>query len=308
MELEELYRRDLSLLVALQVLIEERSVTQAAKRLHLSQSATSRILSRLRTMLGDPLFTRVGSSLLPTNFALNCQQRLQAPIAELSQLLTPRQFDPAQCRQTFCIAVTDFGSQSLMPTILERLYSQAPGLNLEVTPVQHQELKDQLGSKGVDLAICRSPGESAPLKSKELGQVGVRAVMAPDHPLANQPLTLSNYQQYPQAVVAISDGVKALLDDAMTSLPERRTLLRSSSLCHALVLLKHQPLLLTLPSGMAEQAAANHNLVVKPLPFSLPRIDYHLFWHSRTDLDPAQQWLRDEITSATAAILNGKLA
>ncbi|WP_417347795.1 LysR family transcriptional regulator [Ferrimonas sp.] len=308
MELEELYRRDLSLLVALQVLIEEGSVTQAAKRLHLSQSATSRVLARLREMLGDPLFTRVGTRLQPTQFALDCQQKLQAPIAELSHLLSPRVFDPAQCQQTFTIAVTDFALQALMPAILERLYTEAPDVNLEVLPVQHRDLKTQLGSEGVDLAICRAPGKSAPLMSRNLGLVGLRAVVAKEHPLADALLEPDHFREYPSAVVAVSDGVKALMDDAMAGLSDHRMLLRTPSLGNALVLLKHQPLLLTLPSGLAEQAGVQHDLVVKPLPFPLPPIDYHLFWHSRTGEDPAQRWLRELITDATSPLLDGQLS
>lgn len=70
MELEDIYRRDLNLLVALRVLIEENSVSKAATRLNLSQSAMSRVLGRLRDLLGDPLFTRQGQHLIPTQKAL----------------------------------------------------------------------------------------------------------------------------------------------------------------------------------------------------------------------------------------------
>ena len=66
MELEDVYRRDLNLLVALKVLLDEGSVSRAAIRLNLSQSAMSRVLGRLRDLVGDPLFTRQGQSLLPT--------------------------------------------------------------------------------------------------------------------------------------------------------------------------------------------------------------------------------------------------
>ncbi|USD36586.1 LysR family transcriptional regulator [Ferrimonas sp. SCSIO 43195] len=308
MELEELYRRDLSLLIALQVLIEERSVTQAAKRLHLSQSATSRILSRLRTMLGDPLFTRVGPSLQPTDFALSCQQRLQAPIAELSHLLAPREFTPSQCRQKFTIAVTDFAMQALMPLILPRLYSRAPEIQIEVTPVQHQELQTQLGLKGVDVAMCRAINNNTQLMQKEMGQVGVRPVVAPDHPLANKQLQPEDFQRYPLAIVAISDGVKALLDEAMAPWPGGQVILRTPSLDNALTLMGFKQMILILPSGLAEQVAQQHELRVKTLPFPLPRIDYHLFWHSRIDHDSAQQWLREEIIAATAPVLSGTLA
>ena len=77
MELEDIYRRDLNLLVALKVLIEEGSVSQAALRLNLSQSATSRVLGRLRELLNDPLFTRQGQHLIPTKKALEISQRIE---------------------------------------------------------------------------------------------------------------------------------------------------------------------------------------------------------------------------------------
>uniref|UniRef100_UPI001889E772 helix-turn-helix domain-containing protein n=1 Tax=Vibrio anguillarum TaxID=55601 RepID=UPI001889E772 len=66
MELEDIYRRDLNLLIALRVLIEESSVSKAAQRLNLSQSAMSRVLGRLRDLLNDPLFTRQGQHLIAT--------------------------------------------------------------------------------------------------------------------------------------------------------------------------------------------------------------------------------------------------
>ncbi|WP_309147284.1 MULTISPECIES: LysR family transcriptional regulator [Shewanella] len=135
MELEDIYRQDLSLLIALQVLVEERSVTRAAKRLHLSQSATSRILGRLRQMLDDPLFSRVGQQLVPTQYALDCYRQLQGPTSELLTLLTPNAFVPSQCRQTFTLAATDFAIQGLLPFILPEIYRQAPNIRLNILPV-----------------------------------------------------------------------------------------------------------------------------------------------------------------------------
>ncbi|QIZ76954.1 LysR family transcriptional regulator [Ferrimonas lipolytica] len=307
MELEELYRRDLSLLIALQVLLEERSVTKAAQRLHLSQSATSRILSRLRQMLDDPLFNRVGQRLEPTEFALECERQLQQPIAQLSNLFSPKTFSPQSCQQRFTIAVTDFAMQACIPLILKRLYQQAPQLRLEITPVQQQELLAQLSIKGVDVAICRDTNAPAPLNRQELGQVGVRCLVAADHPLAQEDLTECHFSQYQHAIIAVSDGVKALLDDAMMDYGVLPPLIRSPNLDSTLAVLPLQAVMLIMPSGMAEMVAQQHQLVVKTLPFTMPRIDYQLFWHSRTEYDPGQRWLREQITLATQSLLSGEL-
>lgn len=304
MELEEIYRRDLSLLIALQVLVEERSVTQAAKRLHLSQSATSRILSRLREMLNDPLFSRVGQRLVPTELALECYQKLQQPTGQLIEILSPKTFDPAQCQQQFSIAATDYAMQALVPFILPDIYKKAPQIRIEILPVQHNELQAQLSVKGTDMAICRAIGQTANLQSDFLGNVGVSCLLSANHPLADSKISLDDYLYYPHATIAISDGVKAMLDDAISQYPPRTELLRTPHLDTALAIQSINPLIITLPEGMAEIAAHRHQLKVKPLPFKIPNLDYNLFWHSRCDQDKAQKWLRQEIIATTRKLLN----
>ncbi|MCL1060465.1 LysR family transcriptional regulator [Shewanella gelidimarina] len=304
MELEDIYRQDLSLLIALQILVEERSVTQAAKRLHLSQSATSRILARLREMLDDPLFSRVGQHLVPTQFALDCYQQLQQPTGQLISLLTPKAFVPFDCEQQFSIAATDYAMQALVPFILPNIYQQAPKIRLEILPVQHNELQAQLSVKGADMAICRAIGQTGQLQYAFLGKVGVSCLLSPHHPLANTEITLDDYLHYPHATIAISDGVKALLDDEISQYPARTELLRTPHLDTALALQSINPLIITLPEGMAEIAALRHGLKVKPLPFKLPSLDYNLFWHSRSEQDKAQQWLRKEVITITQNLLS----
>ncbi|WP_394202511.1 LysR family transcriptional regulator [Shewanella waksmanii] len=306
MELEEIYRKDISLLIALQILVEERSVTQAAKRLHLSQSATSRILSRLRIMLNDPLFSRVGQQLVPTQFALDCYQQLQHPLSELIEVLTPQAFVPENCRQTFTIAATDFAIQALLPFALPDIYRQAPHISIEIVPVQHQSLLSQLSVQGVDVAICRAIGSTEHLYSQGLGQVGVSCLVAPSHPLAEKTLQLADYLHYPHITTAISDGVKAMLDSAIDHHPPRKELLRTPYLDGALSLLALQPAIITLPEGMAQLAAEQHQLIIKPLPFAIAPLNYSLFWHSRGQLDKGKQWLRQSLISAIAHLLDNK--
>ncbi|RKF19984.1 LysR family transcriptional regulator [Alginatibacterium sediminis] len=303
MELEEIYRQDLSLLIALQILIEESSVSKAAKRLHLSQSATSRILSRLREMLDDPLFSRVGQQLVPTEFALECYQQLRQPTGQIIDLLTPKEFVPAHCKQRFSIAVTDYAMQALVPYILPHIYQQAPNIRLEIVPVQHNELQEQLSVKGADIAVCRAIGVTDNLLHSFLGKVGVGCLVSPNHPLADKPISLDDYLVYPHATIAISDGVKALLDDAISQYPARTELLRTPLLESAIALQSINPLIITLPEGMAEIAAKRHGLLCKPLPFALPSLDYNMFWHTRTEHDKSHRWLRNLVSKTTQALL-----
>ncbi|WP_105902534.1 LysR family transcriptional regulator [Vibrio gangliei] len=292
MELEDIYRRDLNLLVALQVLIEEGSVSKAAIRLNLSQSAMSRVLGRLRELLDDPLFTRQGQSLLPTQKALELHQQLNAPLDELRQLLSPQDFDPQTCQQTFTIATTDYAMQTILPFALPRIYQEAPNVRLELVPLQHHHLREQLTTQGADMAICRPTYSVDPLKKEHLGKVGVFCLLSPKHPLANTELSLNDYLAANHAMIAVSDGVKALIDQALSGYPEPKWLLRAYHLEAALSIMDTLPLIITVPADLAYLVAKRYNLVIKKTPFELTPFDYSLIWHSRCDQSSSQQWLR----------------
>lgn len=292
MELEEIYRRDLNLLVALRVLIEEQSVSKAAVRLNLSQSAMSRVLGRLRDLLNDPLFTRQGQHLLPTEKALEVDKSLGEPLELLRLLLSDKEFDASQCSQTFTIATTDYAMQTILPFALPRIYSEAPNVSLEFLPLAHDQLTYQLTTQGADLALCRPTGSIGSLHSEVLGRVGVFCMVSSTHPLASQPLTLEDYLHYPHAIIAISDGVKALLDKALEGQLTRKILIRAYHLEAALALVDKIPLIITVPADLAYLVADRYGLVIKPLPFEFTPFEYSMIWHPRCEHSAAQEWLR----------------
>ena len=164
MDLEAVYRRDLNLLVALNVLVETGSVSQAAVRLNLSQSAMSRVLGRLRVLLDDPLFTRQGQGLLPTQRALDVCESLHEPLEMLRAILTPTDFQPHLCHQRFVIAATDYAMQTILPFALPRIYQEAPHVSLEFTSLRQAHLLTQLTEGGCDMALCRRFEDIKPLR------------------------------------------------------------------------------------------------------------------------------------------------
>ena len=292
MELEDVYRRDLNLLIALRVLVEECSVSRAAERLNLSQSAMSRVLGRLRSLLADPLFTRQGQSLIPTERALAINLALGEPLESLRQVLSPLDFNPTSCDHTFTIATTDYAMQTILPFALPRIYKEAPNVAFEFLPLQHERLMDQLTYDGADLAICRPIRSIEPLRHEVLGRVGVLFLLSKQHPLANSTMSLQDYLQYPHAMIAISDGVKALIDQALEGCPPRHMVLRAYHLEAALAIIDMMPLIMTVPADLAYLVAERYDLVVKPLPFQFTPFDYSMIWHPRCEHSPAQEWLR----------------
>lgn len=302
-ELEDIYRRDLNLLVALRVLIEESSVSKAATRLNLSQSAMSRVLGRLRDLLGDPLFTRQGQHLIPTQKALEIDRSLGEPLESLRQLLSPVEFDPQQCDQTFTIATTDYAMQTILPFALPRIYQEAPNVSFNFLPLQHDRLSDQLTYEGADLAICRPTGPVEPLRSEILGRVGVLCLLSKQHPLANQEMSLDDYLSHPHAMIAISDGVKALIEQALIDKPQRKMVLRAYHLESALAIVDTLPIIITVPADLAYLVAERYDLVVKPLPFQFTPFDYSMIWHARCEHSPAQEWLRSVVREECSRLI-----
>ncbi|GAD90600.1 MULTISPECIES: LysR family transcriptional regulator [Vibrio] len=292
MELEEIYRRDLNLLIALRVLVEEGSVSRAAIRLNLSQSAMSRVLGRLRDLLNDPLFTRNGQNLIATEKALQINEQIQFPLEAIRELLTPTDFDPSQCSQRFVVATTDYAMQTILPFALSKIYDLAPNISLDFQPLQHDNIYHQLTAERVDMAICRPVSEIEPLRKEVLGKVGVTCLVSKKHPLADKVLTLQDFVTLPHAMIAISDGVKSLIDESLLTHGKINLVLRAYHLEAALAIVDRLPLVITVPADIAYLVAERHNLVVKALPFEFIAFDYSLIWHSRCDSSPAQKWLR----------------
>lgn len=293
MEIEDIYRCDLNLLVALRILVEESSVSRAAERLNLSQSAMSRVLGRLRSLLDDPLFIRQGQYLIPTQKALSVNAALGAPLESFRELLSPFDFEPRFCDQTFKIATTDYAMQTILPYALPRIYEEAPNVAFNFLPLQHERLEDQLTHDGADLAICRSTQSLESLQLTTLGRVGVLCLLSKQHPLADEQMCLDDYLNYPHAMIAISDGVKALIEQALEGQPERRMVLRAYHLEAALAIVDRMPLIITVPADLAYLVAERYNLIVKPLPFHFTPFDYSMIWHPRCEHSPAQEWLRN---------------
>ena len=124
---------DLNLLIALNMLLEERNVTRAADRLGLTQSAASRMLGRLRASFDDPLFVRTSRELTPTKRALDIAGPLRDYLFGLEKLLAEREaFDPKSARRRFRIAAIDYVQATLVAPLVAKLQTQAPLIDFEI--------------------------------------------------------------------------------------------------------------------------------------------------------------------------------
>src|SRR3989440_5727714 len=126
---------DLNLLVALDALLAERSVTRAADRVGLSQPGMSNALARLRRLFGDPLLVREGLALVPTPRAASLRQPVQEALSLIQQALDNRPgFDPAADHATFTVSCSDYSLLMLIGPLVRRLAAAAPGLPIQGLP------------------------------------------------------------------------------------------------------------------------------------------------------------------------------
>ena len=132
MDAKFLSRIDLNLLVALQILLEEQSVTKAADRLFITQPAMSKTLQRLRELFDDPLFIRSGRGLVPTPRAVELEKQLPVVLSSVSDLVVQSEFDPLAYEGEISIMTAEFIAVQVMPTLTNRLINKAPFMSLLV--------------------------------------------------------------------------------------------------------------------------------------------------------------------------------
>lgn len=175
---------DLNLLVVLDAVLAERSVSRAAHRLHRTQSATSHALARLRTIFDDPLLVKVGTTMVPTERASQLQAELAGALAGLDNILSAGAgFDPASTRQRFRIAVPDF-LPGLGPRLVNAILEVAPNCSVDIVAA-HPGVIDDAVASALDIVITFGGVTRRSLVSLPIGSVPWRVFVRQGHPLVD---------------------------------------------------------------------------------------------------------------------------
>jgi len=300
-EIDALLGRDLNLLVSLHVLLEERSVTTAARRVGVSQSAMSHQLKRLRESFDDPLFVTSAHGLLPTPRLIALEGSLRAALADLEVLLRPGEgFDPARSERRFTIAGSDILELVALPRAMAVLAAEAPRVQLASLP-RTPDVADRLRRGEVDLAIA--PGGGAvpgvdlarpDLKQRKLAEEGFRVLAREGHPVVKRRLSRKRYLSLGHVLVSPTGGARGVVDAVLAREGLRRTVrAQVSHFVAAPFLIARSDLLLTCPTSLAEAACELAPLRHFAPPFPLPKTPIHAYWHGRFQEDAAHRWLRD---------------
>lgn len=223
----QLARADLNLLVAFQVLMEEKSVSAAAERAYVSQSAMSRTLQRLRELFDNPLFVRQSHGLLPTDRAITLYQELQPLLMSIDTLLKPVTFDPATLTGQFVIACPSLLSSHWLSGLVARLAEIAPAVKLrsiETVATPEQLLLD--GS--ADLAIHLDEQRGSEFFTTPLPSATTLSLVRENHPLIDEEITLKQFLSYPHLryfIPGLNSKNQGLIDSKLTKLGKARDIL-----------------------------------------------------------------------------------
>lgn len=295
-----LRKYDLNLLVVLDALLDEGNVTRAGRRIHLSQSATSAALERLRIMFGDPLLVRVDGKMELTLFARELRAPLKHLLVSISDTVKrPGAFDPASATQSFRIGMTDYLGLLLLPALQRQIASLAPQVRLDVIPVSQDRLIAMIERDEVDVAAAVSPQQRPHVMHKTLLHETFSFVCCREHPAAGAAPAVETLLRYPHVNVVAHGEAASNVDQALSRLGMVRNVrLSVPYFAVAFALLKQGDLVAILPSRLAQSQAAAFGLSVCELPFDVPGYDLELSWHLRTDNHPAHGWLRQLILQA----------
>ncbi len=299
---------DLNLLVALDALLAERSVTRAARRVGLSQPAMSHALARLRVLLDDPLLVRGRGAMVPTPRAEAMALSLRAALTALSESLSvgPR-FDPMTARTSFRVASVDYAALVMLPPLLEALATRAPGVEVWcVTPPPDLAAALHRGDIDLHLGVLRAGDDLESLGHSPLFRERFVCLVRRGHRLARGRLTVERFVAAQHALIAPGGGRGGVVDDALASLGVRRRV--ALALPHFLVaphVVARTDLVLTVAERVARMMARSLPLTVLEPPMPLPTFGIFLQWSARRGSDAALGWMRQEM-EAVARKVRGK--
>jgi DNA-binding transcriptional LysR family regulator len=294
MHLTHVRKSDLNLLPALAVLLEERSISRAAARHHLSQPAMSRVLQRLRETFGDELLVRTANGYELTARARRLQQDLQSLLPDVDRMLRGERFNPLTAEDTFRVCGPDSASILIASRLPGRLKAMAPGTQLELVAWHDKAFEDVTHGR-VDLLLWANQVPS-PLLSRELVEDDIICVFCERHPIGQRPLTKEAYLRYPHVLLTLFSPWGSIVDRALAKNNQQRRIgLRVPYFGAAVLAVPGTDLIATLPRRSAEIYAGSAPVRIVPFPFTIAPLRYLIAWHPSTNEEPALVWFREQL-------------
>lgn len=293
-----LSRMNLNLLVALDVLLTERHVTRAGKKLHISQSAMSSILKQLREIFQDELFVRgAASSMIPTPRALELIAPLKEALAKTELIFQRTElFNPALVEKTIVIAMSDYTEFIILPLLIQKIAELAPKINIVVKHLNFLKPEHIFGFENntIDLALGIYTHIPASLEAMTLFADEVVCVGDAKNSLLHKKITLKQFALADHLVVLFYENILESYTEQLLQKEgyERRIVATVPHTLPALYALPNTHLVAVILEKVVKKMAKSLHLKSQPVPFSYPKATVSLVWHPKDNNDSLHKWLR----------------
>lgn len=285
---------DLNLLVALDTLLIERSITRAGERMNLSQSAMSSALGRLRDYFGDELLVQSGRAMLPTPLAETIAVSVREILLQVEATLSARPvFDPSSSGRHFKLLLSDYVATVLMARLLPRLQAEAPGITIEVLPVLESPA-EVLDRGEVDFLVLPAQYLRLDRLSAVLMEDRFTCAVWTGNRMVDSALTLERFLDLAHVVVRFGSPRTPSLDEwFLGSLGHRRRVeVIANDFGSLLRMLVGTQRIATVPRRLLQYYGGYLPLRELALPIEVPPLCEVLAWHALRDRDPAGIWMR----------------
>lgn len=294
---------DLNLLVTFDALLRERRVSRVAASLGLSQPAVSNALARLRRLLDDPLFVRTPGGMEPTPLARQLATPVADALATLHGALNRRTgFGPRESDRVFTLGMSDIGEVYFLPPLVRAIAEIAPGVTVSTVRNAAVDLKHEMETGHVDLAIGLLPQLKGGFHQRRLFLQRYVCLFRRGHALdRRKALTQADYEAADHVRVVSAGTGHGQVDERLARRGvQRRIQLTVPHFVAVGHLLQHTELVATVPEKLAQALVEPFDLVTAPLPFAVPAFAVNAFWHAKVHHDPANQWLRQVVVDTFA--------
>lgn len=308
-------RIDLNLIKVFDAVFEDRNLLRAGRRLNLSSSAVSHALTRLRHVVGDELFVRTATGMMPTARANAMAEDLRSSLYKIAATLGVDAFDPATSIRHFVVAANDHLTAVIVAQLSRLMAVEAPNIHLVVRPSTRLDLAEQIDVGRIDLALGIFQQIPAHFGSVTLMTDGDLIIMHHSHPAAGRALTLEDMATYPLLTISVGGQEEGAVDGFIlerglarqSEMFDRNALQEAMSAIgaapryqmtvpHSLAiptLMKGTDMLSVLPGSLARLLGADGEFVAALPPYPVASSTFRGIWHSRNDHDPAHIWLRE---------------
>jgi DNA-binding transcriptional LysR family regulator len=303
---------DLNLLAPLDALLETRSVTEAARRIGVSQPTMSGMLARLRDQMRDPLLVRVGRHMELTPRATGMAAEIRQSLLQIAQLTQPvTDFDPGTLRCTFRIMASEYGLMLVLPTIFRSTEKTAPHVQFETVLIDQPAASVYTGA--IDLCLTgdilgQVTGDMAiVVHTQKLMEDRFVGIIDAAHPLEGH-VTLEQLLAYPHVATQFPHSPWTVEDIGLSGMSDRHPpRVRVASFLALGRLVAGTQSIGVIPSQLARLVVIDERLRTITLPADFSSIAIRQLWHARHDQDPAHRWLRALVAEACADLQAGRL-